>query len=126
MTILAQRPTHVSAVAIVLLTTKRFTVKYYDRRIHTNTVSVIIITLKNNNNNNNNNNTYIHTYIHTYLPKYIHIKRDSWTRAGFLFRGSGREVGGEQRNQFVNIWRPPFEINEHGKKQTKPTEIHSQ
>ena len=33
MKILAQRPTHISAVATVLLKTKRFTVKYYDRRL---------------------------------------------------------------------------------------------
>ena len=32
-TILAQRPTHISAVATVLLLTKIFTVKYHDRRI---------------------------------------------------------------------------------------------
>ena len=31
--ILAQRPTHISAVATVLLITKTFTAKYYDRRI---------------------------------------------------------------------------------------------
>ena len=31
--ILAQRTTHISAVATVLLITKTFTVKYYDRRI---------------------------------------------------------------------------------------------
>ena len=31
--ILPQRPTHISAVATVLLITKTFTVKYYDRRI---------------------------------------------------------------------------------------------
>ena len=31
MKILAQRPTHISAVATVLLITKTFTVKYYDR-----------------------------------------------------------------------------------------------
>ena len=31
--ILAQRPTHISAVATVLLLTKTFTVKYHDRRI---------------------------------------------------------------------------------------------
>ena len=30
--ILAQRQTHISAVATVLLITKTFTVKYYDRR----------------------------------------------------------------------------------------------
>ena len=34
MKILAQRPTHISAVATVLLITKTFTVKYYDRRQH--------------------------------------------------------------------------------------------
>ena len=33
MKILAQRPTHISAVATVLLITKTFTVKYYDRRL---------------------------------------------------------------------------------------------
>ena len=43
MKILAQRPTHIHAVATVLLITKTFTVKYYDRRIETNTVSIIII-----------------------------------------------------------------------------------
>ena len=31
--LLAQRPTHMSAVATVLLITKTFIVKYYDRRI---------------------------------------------------------------------------------------------
>ena len=31
--ILAQRPTRISAVATVLLITKTFVVKYYDRRI---------------------------------------------------------------------------------------------
>ena len=30
--ILAQRPTHISAVVTVLLITKTFTLKYYDRR----------------------------------------------------------------------------------------------
>ena len=30
---LGQRPTHISAVATVLLITKTFTVKYYDRRL---------------------------------------------------------------------------------------------
>ena len=44
MKILAQRPTHISAFATVLLITKTFTVKYYDRRISTNTASIIIIT----------------------------------------------------------------------------------
>ena len=39
MKILAQRPTHIYAVATVLLITKTFTVKYYDIRIQTNTVS---------------------------------------------------------------------------------------
>ena len=43
MKILAQRPTHVSAIAIVLLITKIFTVKYYDRRINKNRTSIIII-----------------------------------------------------------------------------------
>ena len=33
--ILPQRPTRISAVATVLLITKTFTVKYYDRRIQT-------------------------------------------------------------------------------------------
>ena len=33
MKILAQRPTHIPAVATVLLITKTFTVKYYDRRL---------------------------------------------------------------------------------------------
>ena len=32
--ILAQRLTHISAVATVLLITKTFTVKYYERRQH--------------------------------------------------------------------------------------------
>ena len=36
MKILAQRPTHVSAVATVLLITKTFIVKYNDRRIYIN------------------------------------------------------------------------------------------
>ena len=40
--ILAQRPPHISAVATVLLITKTFIVKY-DRRIQTNTASIIII-----------------------------------------------------------------------------------
>ena len=43
--ILAERPTHLSAVATVLLITKTFIVKYYDRRIKTNTASIIIITI---------------------------------------------------------------------------------
>ena len=43
MKLLAQRPTHISAVATVLLITKTSTVKYYDRRIYTNTTSIIII-----------------------------------------------------------------------------------
>ena len=43
MRILAQRPTHISAVATILLITKTFTVKYYDRRIPTNRTSIIII-----------------------------------------------------------------------------------
>ena len=43
MKILAQRPTHISADATVLLITKTFTVKYYDRRIQTNRTSIIII-----------------------------------------------------------------------------------
>ena len=41
--ILAQRPTHISAVATVLLTSKTFTVTYYDRRIKANRTSIIII-----------------------------------------------------------------------------------
>ena len=40
--ILAQRPTHTSAVATVLLITKTFIVKYYDRRIETNRTSIRI------------------------------------------------------------------------------------
>ena len=40
--ILAQRPTHISAVATILLITKTFTVKYYYRRIYINTASVKI------------------------------------------------------------------------------------
>ena len=59
--ILAQRLTHISAVATVLLITKTFTVKYYDRRQHQYKYSI------NNNNNNNNNKIIIIT----------HIKRDS-------------------------------------------------
>ena len=39
---LAQRPTHISAVATILLITKTFTVKYYYRRIYINTASVKI------------------------------------------------------------------------------------
>ena len=35
--ILAQRPNHISAVATILLITKTFTVKYYYRKIWTNT-----------------------------------------------------------------------------------------
>ena len=42
--ILAQRPTDISAVATVLVVTKTFIVKYYDRRIQTNPASIIIIT----------------------------------------------------------------------------------
>ena len=42
MKILAQRPTHRYALATVLLITMTFTVKYCDRRIQTNTVSIII------------------------------------------------------------------------------------
>ena len=38
----AERPTHISAVATVLLITKTFVVKYYDRKIQTNTASIII------------------------------------------------------------------------------------
>ena len=40
---LAQSPTHISAFATVLLITKTFTMKYYDRRISINTASIIII-----------------------------------------------------------------------------------
>ena len=40
---IAQRPTHISAVATVLLITKTFTVKQYDRRIQTNRTSITII-----------------------------------------------------------------------------------
>ena len=40
--ILAQRPTRISAVATKLLITKTFTMKYYNRRIQTNTASVKI------------------------------------------------------------------------------------
>ena len=36
--ILAQRPTHISAVATILLITKTFTVKYYYGRIVTGTI----------------------------------------------------------------------------------------
>ena len=45
MNILAQRPTHIFAAATVLLITKTFTVKYYDRRLKTNTASIIIMTI---------------------------------------------------------------------------------
>ena len=38
--ILAQRPTRISAIATI---TKTFIVKYYDRRIQTNTASIIIM-----------------------------------------------------------------------------------
>ena len=31
--ILAQRPTHISAVATVLVIAKTFTIKYYDRKL---------------------------------------------------------------------------------------------
>ena len=41
--ILAQRPTHISAVATVLLITTTFTVKYHER-IQTNRTSIIITT----------------------------------------------------------------------------------
>ena len=44
MKILAQRPTHISAVATVLLITKTFTVKYYDR---TSVITIIIIVIIN-------------------------------------------------------------------------------
>ena len=37
--ILAQRSIHIFAIATVLLITKIFTVKYYDRRLQTNTAS---------------------------------------------------------------------------------------
>ena len=52
--ILAQRPTHISAVATILLTTKTFTVKYYDRRLQTNTASIIIIHIKRDSDCNGN------------------------------------------------------------------------
>ena len=42
MKILAQRPTRISAVATILLITKTFTVKYYYRRIYTNTATAKI------------------------------------------------------------------------------------
>ena len=38
----AQGPTHVSAVATILLITKTFIVKYYDRRVETNRTIIII------------------------------------------------------------------------------------
>ena len=41
--ILAQRLTHISAIATVLLITKTFTVKYYGRRLQTNTTTIIIM-----------------------------------------------------------------------------------
>ena len=41
--ILAQRPTHISTDATVLLITKTFTVNYYDRRTGKNTASMVII-----------------------------------------------------------------------------------
>ena len=42
--ILAKKmPTYISVVAAVLLIMKTFMVKYYDRRIQTNTASIIII-----------------------------------------------------------------------------------
>ena len=44
MKILAQRPTRIFAVAIVLLITKTFIVKYNDRKIETNPASIIIVT----------------------------------------------------------------------------------
>ena len=40
MKIIPQRPTHIYAVAAVLMITKTFTVKYCDRRIQTSTVSI--------------------------------------------------------------------------------------
>ena len=40
--ILPRRPTHISAVATVLLITKTFIVKYYDRRTQTNTTNTDI------------------------------------------------------------------------------------
>ena len=42
----AQRPTHISAVATVLPITKTVTLKYYYRRLETNTASIIIIHIK--------------------------------------------------------------------------------
>ena len=42
-----KRSTHISAVATVLLITKTFTGKYYDRRIKTNRTSRIIIIIIN-------------------------------------------------------------------------------
>ena len=43
---IAQRPTNISTVATVLLITKTFVMKSYDRRISTNTAWIIIITHK--------------------------------------------------------------------------------
>ena len=54
--LLAQRPTHISAVATVLLITKTFVMKYYDRTIIIDKYSVN--NNHNNNNKNNNNNTH--------------------------------------------------------------------
>ena len=65
MKILAQRQTHISAVATVLIITKTFIVKYYDRRIWTNTASIIII---------------------------IHIKRDSDRNGNDFFFLREREI----------------------------------
>ena len=39
--LLAQRPTHISAVATVLLITKTFTVKYYYRRLLGDSVKLV-------------------------------------------------------------------------------------
>ena len=60
MKILAQRPTHISVVATVILITKTFTVKYYDRRIQTiiasitTTTAIIIIHIKRDSDCNGN------------------------------------------------------------------------
>ena len=60
MKILAQRPTHTSAVATILLITETFIVKHYDRRVQKNTASIIIIshvkTDSDCNGNENDNN----------------------------------------------------------------------
>ena len=80
--ILAQRPTHISAVATVLLITNTFTVKYYDRRIKTNTASRIIII--------------------------IHIKRDSDCNGNEKDNSERKKLEGKNKTFWV-IYRESWE-----------------